>query len=65
MGYIRIIFGSSSVIDTAGAKIDDFVVEYLRKFASICKMAFPVNQGPRWDCFMKKSKVKNLVTLSL
>jgi hypothetical protein len=32
MGYLRIIFGSSDVIDTTGAKIVDLIVEYLREF---------------------------------
>jgi hypothetical protein len=51
---IGVILGSflctSGVIDTAGAKIGDFHDEYLRKFEAIC------NQGPRWDCLMKKIK---------
>jgi hypothetical protein len=38
-GYLRIIFGSSGVIETAGAKIGDFIVEYLREFEAICKEA--------------------------
>jgi hypothetical protein len=29
------------------------------------KIFYCVNQGPRWDCLMKKQEVKNLVTLSL
>jgi hypothetical protein len=32
----RIIFGSSGVIDTAGAKIGNFIVENLREFEAIC-----------------------------
>jgi hypothetical protein len=38
-GYLRISFGSSGVIDTAGAKIGDFIVEYLCEFEAICKKA--------------------------
>jgi hypothetical protein len=30
---------SSGVNDTAGAKIGDFIVEYLHKFEAICKKA--------------------------
>jgi hypothetical protein len=36
-GYQRIVLGHSGIIDTAVAKIGDFIVEYLRKFAAICK----------------------------
>jgi hypothetical protein len=32
MGYLRIVFGLSSVIDTNKAKLGDFKVEYLREF---------------------------------
>jgi hypothetical protein len=37
-----IIFGLSGVIDTAQAKIGDFIVEYLLKFEAIYKKG-PVN----------------------
>jgi alpha-glucosidase (family GH31 glycosyl hydrolase) len=47
-------FGSSGVIDTAGAKIDDFKVEYLPEFKAICKKAITLEPGPKWDCLMKK-----------
>jgi hypothetical protein len=58
-GYLRIIFGTRGVVDTAGAKIGDLKVEYLREFEAIC------NQGPKWDGLMKKPEVENRVTLSL
>jgi hypothetical protein len=38
-GYLRICWGYSGVIDSAGAKIGDFIVEYLREFKAICKKA--------------------------
>jgi hypothetical protein len=42
--------GSSSVIDTAGAKIGDFKVEYLREFEVICKMALTSESGAKVQC---------------
>jgi hypothetical protein len=36
-GYLRTIFGTSSVIATAGAKIGDFKVKYLREYEAISK----------------------------
>jgi hypothetical protein len=59
MGYLRVIFG------TAGAKIGDFKVEYLREFDAICKKALTRESGARWDCVMKKPEVENLVIQSL
>jgi hypothetical protein len=43
-------------MDTAGAKICDFIVEYLHEFEAIFKKAEPVNQGHRWDSLMKKTR---------
>jgi hypothetical protein len=39
-GYLRIVIGTSYVIDTADAKIGDFKIgEYLREFEAISKKA--------------------------
>jgi hypothetical protein len=38
-GYLMIVLGLSSIIDTTEAKIGDFEVEYLRQFQSICNKA--------------------------
>jgi hypothetical protein len=46
-GYLRIIFGTSGVIDTAGAKIGDFKFEYLCKYKAICKKALTRESGVR------------------
>jgi hypothetical protein len=55
-GYLRIIFGSSGVIDTTGAKIGDFIVEYLCKFEAICKMALTRYSGAPEELFDDKTR---------
>jgi hypothetical protein len=56
MSYLVIIFGSSGVIDNAGIKIDDFIVEYLCKFEAISKKALTRLSGAQVGFLMKKTK---------
>jgi hypothetical protein len=59
-GYLRIIFGTGGVIDTAGAKIGDFKVEYLREFEAICKKALTRESGAQvglFDEINQRSKI--------
>jgi hypothetical protein len=50
---------------TAGAKIGDLKVEYLREFEAICKKALTRESGAQVGLFEgKKPEVENLVTLS-
>jgi hypothetical protein len=51
MGYLRIIFVSSGVIDTAAAKIGDFIVEHLREFEALCKKALTRSSGAQLGLF--------------
>jgi hypothetical protein len=44
-GHLRIVFGDSGVVDTAVAKIGDFVVECLRDFSEISKTLYPCIRG--------------------
>jgi hypothetical protein len=55
-GYLRILFGSSFVIDTAGAKIGDFIVEYLREFEAICKKALTRESEAQVGLFDEKNQ---------
>jgi hypothetical protein len=43
--YLRIVIDTSGVTDTAGAKIGDFKVVYLREFEVICKKASTRESG--------------------
>jgi hypothetical protein len=66
MGYLRIVFSTSGVIDTAGVKFGDFKVEYLREFEAICEKALTRGSRAQVGLFNgKKPEVGNLVTLSL
>jgi hypothetical protein len=66
MGYLRIVFGTNGVIDTAGAKMGDLKVEHLREFEAICKKALTRESRAQVGLFdEKKPEVENLVTLSL
>jgi hypothetical protein len=61
---IGLFFCTSCANDTAGAKIGDFKVKYLREFEAICKKA--LTHGVQVGLFDgKKPEVGNLVTLSL
>jgi hypothetical protein len=55
-GYLKIVFGKSGIIDTAGAKIDDFKVEYLREFEAIYKKALIRESGAQVGLFDKKNR---------
>jgi hypothetical protein len=50
-----IIFGSSGVNDSAGAKIGDFLVEYLGEFEAICKKASTRLSGAQVGLFDEKN----------
>jgi hypothetical protein len=66
MGYLRIIFSLSCVIDTTEAKIGDFIVKYLHEFEDKCKKALTRESGAQVGLFYeKKTEVENLETGSL
>jgi hypothetical protein len=50
------VCGTSSVIDTASAKIGDFKVEYLREFEAICKKALTCESGAQVGLFDEKNQ---------
>jgi hypothetical protein len=49
-------YQTSGVIDTAGDKIGDFKVEYLREFEAICKKGFTRESGARVGLFDEKNQ---------
>jgi hypothetical protein len=54
-GYLRIVFGHIGVIDTAEAKISDFIVKYFREFEVICKKALTCVSGAKEKLFDEKT----------
>jgi hypothetical protein len=56
VSYANFDPGTSGEIETTGAKIGDFKVEYLRQFEAICKKALTRESGAQVGLFDEKTR---------